>query len=204
MFVSLLLPLVILGAESVAAVSCATCVRPTAKSVVTKIEHVAGAAQSADFDQITDWLRRWERVSQDHPVLSLTRRDLLRHRVSLAMNAHAATAVEHLAGQVQATKLRETFAWTVITRDARQVYLEATPQDETEQLFYGTIQVWLDVTSGALDELRVTDRLGQTRITCQHERTTQPFPIRLVSASEEDVGYSPMTSDDLPLPLSFK
>ena len=204
MFVSLLLPLVILGAESVAAVSCATCVRPTAKCVVTKIEHGAGVTPSADFDQITDWLRRWERVSQDHPALSLTRRDLLRHRVSLAMNAHAATAVEQLACQVRVAKLRETFAWTVITRDARQVYLEAIPQDETEQLFYGTIQVWLDVTSGALDELRVTDRLGQTRITCQHERTTQPFPIRLVSASEEDVGYSPVTSDDLPLPLSFK
>ncbi len=204
MFVSLLLPLVILGSGPVAAVSFATCVRPAAKSVVPMIEHVVGAAQSADFDRITEWLRRWERVSQDHPALSLTRRDLLRHRVSLAVNAHAATAVEHLAGQVQATKLRETFAWTVITRDAHQVCLEATPQDETEQLFYGTIQVWLDVTSGALDELRVTDRLGQTRITCQHERTTQPFPIRLVSASEEDVGYSTVTSDDLPLPLSFK
>ena len=204
MFVSLLLPLVILGAESVAAVSCATCVRPTAKCVVTKIEHAVGAAQSADIDQITDWLRRWEWVSQDHPALSLTRSDLLQHRVSLAMNAHAATAVEQLAGQVQATKLRETFTWTIITRDARQVCLEATPQDETEQLFYGSVQVWLDVTSGALDELRVTDRLGQTRITCQHERTTQPFPIRLVSASDEGVGYSPVTSDDLPLPLSFK
>lgn len=204
LFVSLLLPLVILGTESVAAVSCATCVRPTAKCVVTKIEHVAGATQSADIDQITDWLRRWERVSQDYPALPLTRRDLLRHRVSLAVNAHAATAVEQLAGQVQVTQLRETFAWTIITRDARQVCLEATPQDETEQLFYGAVQVWLDVTSGALDELRVTDRLGQTRITCQHERTTQAFPIRLVSASDEDVGYLTVTSDDLPLPRSFK
>ena len=204
MFVSLLLPLMALGSEPVSAGSFATCVRPTVKCVALKIEHAAGAVQSADFDQITDWLRRWEQVSQDHPALSLTRRDLLRHRVSLAMNAHAATAVEQLAGQVQATKLRETFGWTVITRDARQVYLEATPQDETEQLFYGTIQVWLDVTSGALDELRVTDRLGQTRVACQHERTTQAFPIRLVSASDEGVGYSTVTSDDLPSPLSFK
>lgn len=154
--------------------------------------------------QITDWLRRWERVSQDYPALPLTRRDLLRHRVSLAVNAHAATAVEQLAGQVQVTQLRETFAWTIITRDARQVCLEATPQDETEQLFYGAVQVWLDVTSGTLDELRVTDRLGQTGITCQHERTTQAFPIRLVSASDEDVGYLTVTSDDLPLPRSFK
>ena len=204
MFVTLTLSLAILGADPIAKGSFATCVRPAAKSVAPKIEHVAGAAQSADFDRITEWLRRWERVSQDHPALSLTRRDLLRHRVSLAVNAHTATAVEQLAGHVETAKLRETFAWTIITRDARQVCLEAIPQDETEQLFYGSVQVWLDVTSGALDELRVTDRLGQTCITCQHEQTTQAFPIRLVSASEEHLGDTSVTSDDLPSPLLFK
>ena len=165
MFGSLLLVLSTLGAEPAGTVPLATCVRPVAKLAAPKIVHVAGATRSTDCHQIALWLRRWEQTSKRLSALSNSRRDVLRHRAETAMNAHAATALEQLAGSLDVTKLRETFAWTITERTASFVSLEAVPRDETERLFYGSIQVRLDAADGSLDQLQLTDRQGERRVT---------------------------------------
>ena len=201
MFGSLLLVLSTLGAEPAGTVPLATCVRPVAKLVAPKIEHAAGATRSTDCHQIALWLRQWEQTARRRPALSAARRDALRHRVETRANAHAATALELMTGPLDIAKLRESFVWTITDRDVGRVQLEATPRDETERLFYGSIRVWLDEADGALNQLQVTDRVGETRFAWKNEFTPEPSRIRLVSATEE--AGSPFMGDELPSPSAY-
>ena len=199
MFGSLLLVLSAVGAEPVEVNSLATCTRPAAKLVAPKIEHAAGATRSTDCRQIALWLRRWEQTSKRLSALPGARRDVLRHRAETAMNAHAATALEQLAGSLDVTKLRETFDWTITERTAAFVSLEAVPRDETERLFYGSIQVRLDAADGSLDQLQLTDRQGERRVTWRCERTIETSPIQLVSASDAiRAQFELLASEDVP------
>lgn len=201
MFGSLLLVLSVVGAEPVEATLPATCARPVAKLVAPKIEHVAGATRSTDCRQIALWLRRWEQTSRHQPTFSRARRDVLRHRVVTHVNVHAATAIEQLAGRIEVTKLREAFAWTIVDHDAGRVCLEAAPRDETECLFYGSIRVWLDETDGALNQLQVVNRSGETRFVWKNDVVPEPSPIQLVSAIQE--AASLIVGDELPSPFAF-
>jgi len=198
MFGSLLFVLSALGAEPAETTLSATCSRPAAKLVAPKIEHAAGATRSTDCRQIALWLRQWEQTSRQRPVLSLARRDVLRHRVETHANAHAATAIEQLTGRIEVAKLRETFAWTITDRDADRVCLEATPRDETEQLFYGSVRAWLDEKDGALNQLQVIDRFGETRFVWRNNTASEPSPIQFASAIEE--ATSLIVGDELPSP----
>ena len=77
------------------------------------------------------------------------------------LNGHAAVAAEQLTGRVQAARLEEQFSWAVIDEEDDRVCLEARPKDETELLFYGSIQVWLDSKSFEPIKLQLTDRQGR-------------------------------------------
>ena len=201
MFGSLLFALSVVGAEPVEATSPATCARPVAKLVAPKIEHSAGATRSTDCRQIALWLRRWERTSQHQPTFSLARRDVLRHRAETHVNVHAATALEQLAGRIEVIKLREAFAWSIVDRDAGQVCLEATPRDETEHLFYGSIRVWLDETDGALNQLQVINRSGETRFVWKNDVAPESSPIQLASATA--TAELSIIGNELPSPSAF-
>ena len=200
MFDSLLFVLSTLGAEPAGPMPLVTCARPVAKLVVPKIEHVAGATRSTDCHQIALWLRRWEQSARRRPVLSAARRDVLRHRVETSANAHAAMAIELMTSPLDITRLRESFVWTITDHDAGNVCLEATPRDETERLFYGSIRVSLDETDGALKQLQVADRSGETRFAWRNDIAPESSPIQFVSAIEE--AASRIRLDELPLPLA--
>lgn len=201
MFGSLLFVLSTLGAVPAGTMPFVTCARPVAKLVVPQIEHVAGATRSTDCHQIAMWLRRWEQTARRRPALSAARRDVLRHKVETDANAHAATALELMTGPLDVTRLRESFVWTITDRDAGQVQLEATPRDETERLFYASIRVWLDETDGALNQLQVTDRSGETRFAWRNNVAPESSPIQFVSAIEE--AASLINGDELPPPSAF-
>ncbi len=198
MFRSLLFVLSTLGAEPVATTSLATCVRPAAMLAAPKIEHVAGAARSTDCHQIAVWLRRWEQLAKRRPALSAARRDALRHKVETDANAHAAAALELMTGPLDIARLRESFAWTITDRDADRIQLEAIPRDDTERLFYASIRVWLDEDDGALNQLQVTDRSGETRFVWRNNIAPEPSPIQFASAIEE--ATSLISGDELPSP----
>ena len=201
MFGSLLFVLSTLGAEPAGPMPLVTCARPVTKLVVPKIEHVAGAARSSDCHQIALWLRRWEQTARHRPALSAARRDVLRHRVETNANAHAARALELMTGPLDITRLRESFAWTITDHNAGHVCLEATPRDETERLFYASIRVWLDETDGALNQLQVTDRFGETRFVWRNNVAPESSPIQFVSAIEE--AASLIVGNELPSPSAF-
>ena len=201
MFGSLLYVLFTLGAVPAGTMPLVTCARPVAQLVAPKIEHVAGATRSTDCHQIALWLRRWEQTVRRRPALSAARRDVLRHRIETNANAHAAMALERMTGPLDVTRLRESFVWTITDREAGQVQLEATPRDETERLFYGSIRVWLDETDGALNQLQVTDRSGETRFVWRNNVAPESSPIQFVSAIEE--AASLINEDELPSPSPF-
>ena len=201
MFGSLLFVLSTLGAEPAGPMPLVTCARPVAKLVVPKVEHVAGASRSADCRQISLWLRRWEQAARRHPALSAARRDVLRHRVETSANAHAAMALELMTGPLDITRLSESFVWTITDHDTGHVCLEATPRDETERLFYASIRVWLDATDGALNQLQVVNRSGETRFVWKNDFIPEPSRIRLVSATDE--AASLIIGDELPSPSAF-
>lgn len=201
MFGSLLFVLSTLGAEPVGATSLATCARPVAKLAAPKIEHVAGAARSTDCHQIALWLRRWEQAARRRPALSAARRDVLRHKVETDANAHAAAALELMAGPLDVTRLRELFAWSITDRDVGRIKLEAIPRDDTERLFYASIRVWLDENDGALNQLQVTARSGETRFVWRNDVAPESSPIQLVSAVEEVASL--IAGDELPSPSAL-
>ena len=200
MFGSLLFVLSTLGAVPAGTMPLVTCARPVAKLVAPQIEHVAGATRSTDGHQITLWLRRWEQTARRRPALSAARRDVLRHRVETNANAHAAMALELMTGPLDVTRLRESFVWTITDRDAGRIQLEATPRDETERLFYGSIRVSLDESDGTLNQLQVVNRSSETRFVWKNEFTPEPSRIRLVSATDDSP--APINGVELPSPLA--
>lgn len=201
MFGSLFFILSAFGTEPVETRLSSTCMRPLAKLVAPKIEHAAGATRSTDCRQITFWLRLWEQTSRHRPTLSLARRDVLRHRAETHANAHAATAIEQLTGRIEIGKLREAFVWSIVDHDAGRVCLEATPRDETEHLFYGSIRVWLDEVDGALHQLQIVNRSGETRFVWRNDVVPEPSPIQLASAIEEAAAL--IIGDELPSPAAL-
>lgn len=202
MFGSLLLVLSALGAEPLESLSLATCARPLAKLIEPKIEHAAGATRSSDCHLILSWLRRWESAAHHDPALSTARRDVLRYRIETHTNAHAATALELMIGPIDVLRLRESFVWTILDREAGRVHLEASPRDETEQLFYASIRIDLNEADGSLNQLQIVSRSGETCFAWKNDIAHETPLIQLVSVT--DNALPAITPDELPSPSAVE
>ena len=126
--------------------------------------HSDVAKPRAVIGDVASILGCWEAASKQQDVPSQSQRENLRLRVSTSLNGHAAIAAEKLVGTVDTAQLQEQFDWRLIEQAGRQVCLEASPKDETERLFFGSIRVWLDPSSWRIEKLQVADRQGIERV----------------------------------------
>lgn len=172
-----------LCAEPVAASLAPTCVRPVPHVVAASSHCAATVAKMTDCREIVALLHRWERTVGRIPEPSRAQRDRLRHEVSSAVNGHAAIASKSLVGRIDVNRLMNAFDWTITERREGRVCLQAVPRDETEQLFYRSLSVWLDPQTGSPERLAVCDRQGGMREAWQFH-STMPS-IQLVSLIED-------------------
>jgi hypothetical protein len=176
---------------------------PTSPKVVVPALHHSGISEPrAVIGDVASILGCWEAASKQQDVPSRSQRENLRLRVSTSLNGHAAIAAEKLVGTVAAAQLQEQFNWRLIEQAGRQVCLEASPKDETERLFFGSIRVWLDPSSWRIEKLQVADRQGTTRVGWLVEPviTTAAY-VSTAAAVDDGIPPAPDVVDEVgPLP----
>lgn len=118
-------------------------------------------ASSQEVDPVDTLLNRWSAAGIRKTVPWRAERENLRFHVTNRLNGHAATAMEALLGQIDARRLRESHNWRIAETVNWETCLEATPKDETDRLFYHSIRVWLQSSTGHLVKLQAIDRHGE-------------------------------------------
>lgn len=118
-------------------------------------------ASFADADPVDTLLERWSTAAARKPASWRAERENLRFHVTSRLNGHAATAMEALIGQIETQRLRESYDWRIVETVNWETCLEATPKDETDRLFYQSIRVWLQSSTGQLVKLQAFDRHGE-------------------------------------------
>jgi outer membrane lipoprotein-sorting protein len=180
---------------------CPICADPVAgaPAVVAKLvspdeHHVAAKVRPAPPGDVELLLRRWESASHRQTERSESKRELLRRDIARDVNQHAALAVEQLTGRVDADRLKTAFIWSIVDKTDGRVCLEATPAEETDQLFYGAIRLWLDDQTGCVERLQLIDRRGVVRTSWTGEAPeTQP-----ALALTENASSTVLTDDGIP------
>lgn len=114
-----------------------------------------------EVDPVDTLLNRWSAAGTRKTVPWRAERENLRFHVTSRLNGHAATAMEALLGQIDARRLRESYDWRIVETVNWETCLEATPKDETDRLFYQSIRVWLQSSTGKLVKLQAFDRHGE-------------------------------------------
>ena len=168
----------------------ATCARPAAGVVQAQQTF----AMTSDTFSVTTspncWLTHWQNATRFNPERSRSEQEEFRRCAHESLNEHTLAAVELFIGQIQAKKLDELFHWRILHSHFDIVCLEATPRDETEQLFYGALQISLNVNSGCLEKLVVVGRNQVERTVWKTDRLQTANRIELVHF-ENDVPPSP-------------
>lgn len=118
-------------------------------------------ASSQEVDPVDTLLNRWSAAGTRKTVPWRAERENLRFHVTNRLNGHAATAMEALLGPIDARRLRESFDWRIVETVDWETCLEATPKDETDRLFYQSIRIWLQPSTGRLVKLQAFDRHGE-------------------------------------------
>jgi hypothetical protein len=129
-------------------------------NVVAPPRHHATAADSQAATALA-LMSRWEKVATRNTVPWRAEREILRFHVTNRSNGHAATAMERFLGQIDVRQLRESHDWQIVETANWETCLHATPKDETDRLFYGSIRVWLNTASAQLVRLQAFDRHGE-------------------------------------------
>lgn len=129
-------------------------------NVTAPARHQANATDP-QAEAVVALMSRWEMAATRHTVPWRAEREILRFRVTSRLNGHAATAMEALLGQIDARQLRESHDWRIVESANWETCLEAVPKDETDRLFYQSIRVWLQSSTGQLVKLQLFDRHGE-------------------------------------------
>jgi len=159
----------------------ATCIRPAMIVVEPNTVCAVPSPRSLDTRSIAIWLRNWERATRNSPESSRSQREDFRRRIHEEFNEHTAAAVEQFVGHVKESRLTETYDWRIVEQTGEQVCLEAIPRDETERLFYGSLQVMLAADSGTPERLVVVSRNRSLRMVWQSEPRLEDARIHLVN-----------------------
>lgn len=109
------------------------------------------------------WLAQWEQAVQSKEDWNRSQREAFSRRWREDFNEHTVTALNQLAGQIDARQLTEIFRWRVLEQACGQICLEAVPSDELEGLFYASVRVRLRVDDGSPTQLVVIGRDGRSR-----------------------------------------
>jgi hypothetical protein len=168
--------------------------RPAA-GLVAPAHHSVQLLQSSvvatDLDSI---LRGWEAAATEQPALSVSQSENLNWNVTKNLNGHAAIAAAKFQGTFEARQLKNQFELKLLEQPDDRVCVEAIPRDTTEQLFYGSIRVWLNARTLKLDELQVTDRQGAVRVNWPAPANSSIAPVSYVELVE-GIPPSPATTD---------
>jgi hypothetical protein len=167
------------------AIPVATCSRPPIQITQPPTVSALSPTEIADALTIATLLRRWERSVQDNPEWSRSQREEFRRRMQQQFN-------EQLIGHVKRDTLCKVYDWRIVDHSPEQICLEATPRDETERLFYGSVRVWLDAENAIPERIAIVSRNQVHRIAWQSENTRRHESIQLVHF-EDDVPPSPRT-----------
>lgn len=165
-----------------------TCACPMPKLIARVGDH-ASDFRKAVYEPV-DWLRKWERAMRDAPDPDRSHREEFRQSVHVEFNQHTAIAAEQFVGRIDADQLIENFEWTVSRQPGESVSLEATPRDETEQLFYGSFRVWMSADDGVLERIVAVGRNRKQRTIWQPE-TAATFPEIRFASFEDRIPPAP-------------
>lgn len=168
------------GPTSSVSTSLATCSRPIIS--VIKPEPISASASTGAIDPaiISRCLQSWELTSRDCLDRSRSEQDEFRRRIHESFNEHTLAAAERLIGRVDASDLKDRFAWRVVSQDLDEICLEAVAKDELERLFYSSVRIWLSAMQGDLQKIVVIGRNQSQATVWQCESPAQKTEIQLV------------------------
>jgi hypothetical protein len=168
----------------------ATCARPAAMVIKPNPMSAFSVTSDTDSKAINRWLSRWEKATRYTPDRSRSEQEEFRQRIHAEFNEHTLAAVEKLVGHIHLFGLKKEFDWRIVDQNVDAVCLEATPLDELERLFYGSLRVSLDPETGSPIKLVVIGRNQFPRTVWQSEDSQAIDQIELVHF-ENDVPPAP-------------
>lgn len=181
------------GERQATTMSAATIVRPAALLAEPRPSCAFSTMTNAKPILVSTRLKRWEQATQNSPEMTRSQKEEFRRRLHVEFNAHTAAAVEQLLGRIDERRLAELYEWRIAETNGDLVCLEAIPKDSTEQLFYGSLRVWLHAANGTAEKIVVVSRNQIQRIVWRAEGEKDEHdehPVQLVQF-EDDVPPAP-------------
>lgn len=157
-----------------------TIAAPAPRVVTPELHYAHAARPRATVGDVDSMLECWAWATKQNEPLSASHKESLRLSVTTALNRHAAMTVERLSGAIDPELLRSQFEWKLIASpNENSVCLQASPTDETERLFYGSVVASLNAWTWQLERLQVTDRNGKVAV----DRTAPAAERAIITAA---------------------